>query len=149
MKNLIVAVAFFASTGAYASAGCPNFAGKYQLQDPTTQVTLTVTQTACTSVETDYLEPNGEILGKVYPLDNVRRQTYQDATLIVYETSGMNGNALQNLVEDFYSANNETVTAVSQFYLDANNNLVATDQYYDQNGKLYQSDSHQYNRVQQ
>ena len=149
MKNLILAAAIFASTGAYASAGCPNFVGKFQLQDSTQPVVLNATQVGCTSVELDYTEPNGEILGKVYPLDNVRRQTYQDATMIMYETSGMNGNALQNLVEEFYIATNETITAVSQFYLDANNNLIATDQYYDQNGKLYHSESNQYNRVQQ
>jgi hypothetical protein len=145
MKHFIlITTLLFASVEAYAT--CINFAGTYEFVGPAPTTTLTVIQNKCTSVEFDYQTgPDGQVLGKVYPLNNVRRQTSANSTVDVYETSGMQGSTLQNLVEFYYLANQKTITSVSQFYFDANHNLFNTENDYDENGKLYHSTVKQFN----
>jgi hypothetical protein len=80
-------------------------------------------------------------------MDNVRRQTYEDKNLIVYETSGVKDNALVNLVEDFEKATSQTSTAVSSTTIDDKGNLDTKDNYYDPTGKLTQSQDVYFVRV--
>jgi hypothetical protein len=145
MKPFIFFITLLLSS-AQAKASCLNFAGTYEFVGPPPTTTLTVIQNKCTSIEFDYQTgPDGQVLGKVYPLNNIRRQTSASTTVDVYETSGMQGSALQNLVEFYYLANKETITAVSQFYFDVNHNLMNTENDYDQNGKLYHTTVKQFN----
>jgi carbonic anhydrase len=148
MKTLIVLFgATLLSASSIYAADCPNFAGTYQLASDPSSLTLTLTQDQCNTVTFNYVYANGENLGKTYPMDNVRRQTYEDKNVIVYETSGVKDNALENLVEDFEKATAQTSTAVSTTTIDDKGNLDNKDNYYDPTGKLTQSQDIYFVRV--
>jgi hypothetical protein len=151
MKNTVIvsilSAALLSASSVFA-ADCPDFTGTFQLASDPTEVTLTVTQDKCDSVTFSYLYPaNGEQLGKTYPLDNVRRETYEDQTIIVYETSGIQNNALVNLVEDYDKASATTATATSSMTIDSSGNLNSVDDSYDATGKLVQSQDNYFTRV--
>jgi hypothetical protein len=152
MKKLIttaIAALLFTSSSAVFAADCPDFTGTFQLSTDST-VTLTLTQDQCNTVTFSYFySSNGETLGKVYPLDNVRRQTFEDKDLIVYETSGVKDEALVNLVEDFDKASATTTTATSASTIDSKGNLDNKDVYYDVNGKVTESQDNYFVRVAQ
>jgi hypothetical protein len=143
---LLISATLLSASSIYA-ADCPSFAGTFQLASDPSSLTLTLTQDKCDSVTFSYVYANGETLGKTYPMDNVRRQTYEDKNVIVYETSGVKDNALENLVEDFDKASQQTSTAVSSTTIDDKGNLDNKDNYYDPTGKLTQSQDIYFVRV--
>jgi hypothetical protein len=150
MKNSIIAsiVLLLVSSSVALASDCPNFAGVYQLASDPSELTLTLTQDKCNTVTFSYVySATGESIGKVYPLDNVRRQTYEDKDLIVYETSGIKDGALFNLVEDFDKASAKTSTATSSTTVDAKGNLDNKDVYYDVNGQVTQNQDNYFTRV--
>jgi hypothetical protein len=133
ISALILAVA---SSAAFAD-GCPNFNGTYQLELNPNELTLTVTQQDCKSVEFDYtFTSNGQTIGKTYPLDGQRRQTYEDKDVIVYETAGFTGDELMNVVEDDYKATGKTIKAVAHFQLNASGELINENDSYDENDQI-------------
>jgi hypothetical protein len=81
-------------------------------------------------------------------MDNIRYRTYQDAKWTVYETAGVVGADLVNIVEDYENATGRLYKAVSHFSITESNDLLGEDLYYDTHGNVFKTVDHQYKRIQ-
>jgi len=134
-----MSLALLFSSSAFAKS-CAKFSGVFQLIDNPSELTLTITQDKCKSVTFSYdYSGNGETLGKTYPTNGKRTQTYEDKDLVVFETAGMQGDELSNIVEDIEKDTGKTLKAVSHFTIDPTGKLTSEVDYYNYDGQIYKT----------
>ncbi len=148
MKKLsFLSVALLYASPLLAQA-CPDFSGSFHSSDPAVKMGLVTTQNKCRSIDFVYHDlASGQAFGKTYRMDNKRYQTYEDQNLIVYETAGVQGTDLVNIVEDIEKASGTVHKAVSHFRIDPAGDMVGEDFYYDTNGNIFKTVQHTYQRV--
>ena len=145
MKIFALLAIVFSTSAAFAS--CPNFNGNFKYVSETTKMKLVAKQTKCKSLDFTYNYANGQVLGKIYALDGVRRNTFENNELVVYESAAFVDGYIRATVEDYYKATKITKSALVYYRIDDKGDLVSQVDYINEHGTITKTTLAQFTRI--